>query len=128
MSLSATRLGDLWGDRTALVDADANERVTHAELASRVRDAAGRLTELGVESGDAVAVVSRNRVDCLVALFAARRVGASFAPVPHRLTPASVTEPVERVDPAVVLHERSEERRVGKECVSECRSRWSPYH
>src|SRR3546814_12983478 len=25
------------------------------------------------------------------------------------------------------LH-RSEERRVGKECVSTCRSRWSPYH
>src|SRR3546814_6873455 len=25
-------------------------------------------------------------------------------------------------------HARSEERRVGKECVSTCRSRWSPYH
>src|SRR3546814_11353643 len=24
--------------------------------------------------------------------------------------------------------DRSEERRVGKECVSTCRSRWSPYH
>src|SRR3546814_10054812 len=26
------------------------------------------------------------------------------------------------------LWTRSEERRVGKECVSTCRSRWSPYH
>src|SRR3546814_33924 len=26
------------------------------------------------------------------------------------------------------LPARSEERRVGKECVSTCRSRWSPYH
>src|SRR3546814_15365160 len=26
------------------------------------------------------------------------------------------------------LGQRSEERRVGKECVSTCRSRWSPYH
>src|SRR3546814_9417553 len=26
------------------------------------------------------------------------------------------------------LNQRSEERRVGKECVSTCRSRWSPYH
>src|SRR3546814_1923393 len=26
------------------------------------------------------------------------------------------------------LQRRSEERRVGKECVSTCRSRWSPYH
>src|SRR3546814_3871779 len=28
----------------------------------------------------------------------------------------------------VMLRLRSEERRVGKECVSTCRSRWSPYH
>src|SRR3546814_17690825 len=27
-----------------------------------------------------------------------------------------------------VADRRSEERRVGKECVSTCRSRWSPYH
>src|SRR3546814_13627906 len=27
-----------------------------------------------------------------------------------------------------ILVVRSEERRVGKECVSTCRSRWSPYH
>src|SRR3546814_18389529 len=27
-----------------------------------------------------------------------------------------------------VIKGRSEERRVGKECVSPCRSRWSPYH
>src|SRR3546814_18037360 len=33
-------------------------------------------------------------------------------------------------DPSVILAlgRRSEERRVGKECVSTCRSRWSPYH
>src|SRR3546814_15551542 len=28
----------------------------------------------------------------------------------------------------VIIFCRSEERRVGKECVSTCRSRWSPYH
>src|SRR3546814_11876179 len=27
-----------------------------------------------------------------------------------------------------VAHLRAEERRVGKECVSTCRSRWAPYH
>src|SRR3546814_6913631 len=30
--------------------------------------------------------------------------------------------------PVVGRATRSEERRVGKECVSTCRSRWSPYH
>src|SRR3546814_12593774 len=29
---------------------------------------------------------------------------------------------------AAIVKARSEERRVGKECVSTCRSRWSPYH
>src|SRR3546814_12986801 len=28
----------------------------------------------------------------------------------------------------IVIYTRSEERRVGKECVSPCRARWSPYH
>src|SRR3546814_14580043 len=29
---------------------------------------------------------------------------------------------------ATLRHMRSDERRVGKECVRTCRSRWSPYH
>ena len=28
----------------------------------------------------------------------------------------------------VTIKQRSEERRVGKECLRLCRSRWSPYH
>src|SRR3546814_11291775 len=36
------------------------------------------------------------------------------------------TGPEADADPE--LQNRSEERRVGKECVSTCRSRWSPYH
>ena len=28
----------------------------------------------------------------------------------------------------IFINNRSEERRVGKECASMCRSRWSPYH
>src|SRR3546814_11887415 len=33
-----------------------------------------------------------------------------------------------RTTNASLFDDRSEERRVGKECVSTCRSRWSPYH
>src|SRR3546814_12364222 len=36
--------------------------------------------------------------------------------------------PVLRVQDDQADIDRSEERRVGKECVSPCRSRWSPYH
>src|SRR3546814_12430236 len=34
----------------------------------------------------------------------------------------------EGLPPASIAPTRSEERRVGKECVSTCRSRWSPYN
>src|SRR3546814_16951978 len=61
----------------------------------------------------------------------------------HRqLAAAAQCEAVDRGDPRLanllneiarpfreeVLEVRSEERSVGKECVSTCRSRWSPYH
>src|SRR3546814_8648578 len=40
--------------------------------------------------------------------------------------------PTENCEPSLAVTRggpgRSEERRVGKECVSTCRSRWSPYH
>src|SRR3546814_14023532 len=40
----------------------------------------------------------------------------------------SVLERCDGLDGAKDGMIRSEERRVGKECVSTCRSRWSPYH
>src|SRR3546814_14196735 len=41
----------------------------------------------------------------------------------------AITAPVGTVTtPVSILIGRSEERRVGKECVSTCRSRWSSYH
>src|SRR3546814_1366430 len=38
------------------------------------------------------------------------------------------TDPWRRAQPSRTPGARSEERRVGKECVSTCRSRRSPYH
>src|SRR3546814_13972827 len=44
---------------------------------------------------------------------------------PHRI---SALPDYGNVAPIARTFVRSEERRVGKECVSTCRSRWSPYH
>src|SRR3546814_19365008 len=54
----------------------------------------------------------------------AKVAGPDMAP----LLQSEFTRPllVSLLAPALVG--RSEERRVGKECVSTCRSRWSPYH
>src|SRR3546814_8186237 len=67
--------------------------------------------------------------------------GAAAAVAPaHGLRMLSDPRPIESIDNhdlqklgdklalATLQQARSEERRVGKECVSTCRSRWSPYH
>src|SRR3546814_12228750 len=74
---------------------------------------------------DVVTAVDREHVD-------PRRIGGIPAFV--RVHPGVVGAEAERAGTgfqAVVgagIQARSEERRVGKECVSTCRSRWSPYH
>src|SRR3546814_10329898 len=45
-----------------------------------------------------------------------------------RLGRGSTAYPLEVLCGSHLQVARSEERRVGKECVSTCRSRWSPYH
>src|SRR3546814_6394338 len=44
------------------------------------------------------------------------------------LTLAATSEQYKDLLEQLLLSDRSEERRVGKACVSTCRSRWSPYH
>src|SRR3546814_14685210 len=46
----------------------------------------------------------------------------------RRQAAALRTEEDEALRSMIQVGTRSEERRVGKECVSTCRSRWSPYH
>src|SRR3546814_20741880 len=67
-------------------------------------DALGYLGRLGERRN-----VERARVDCSYRVIKALRPSEPFAPF------------------VGVLKLRSEERRVGKECVSTCRYRWSPY-
>src|SRR3546814_7269367 len=55
--------------------------------------------------------------------------GVCLAVAHHSVAGNARFELLEHVDRAACLQQqRSEERRVGKECVSTCRSRWSPYH
>src|SRR3546814_3769671 len=46
----------------------------------------------------------------------------------HRLGSGQLSEEAAKLRLIIAIRIRSEERRVGKECVSTCRSRWSPYH
>src|SRR3546814_15154166 len=88
-----------------------------------------RLHQRTVENGHAAPVVTSAGalIEGLAAL-GAKRI-ALVAPYMKPLT-RMVVDYIEQEGVAVAdwLALRSEERRVGKECVSTCRSRWSPDH
>src|SRR3546814_1578924 len=80
---------------------------------------------------------------CSSDLLAVRRAAISGSPkfflgtdsAPHRVEAkeadcgcAGIYNAPFALESYATVFERSEERRVGKECVSTCRSRWSPYH
>src|SRR3546814_18660209 len=71
---------------------------------------------------------------CSSDLFVAAQIGIKALPAIRRIGQRIIGEtqqPIELergADVGKLRIERSEERRVGKECVSTCRSRWSPYH
>src|SRR3546814_5971024 len=71
------------------------------------------------------------RVGALGLLVMIGEVGAEIGPLPVRLPdrPILVVAETRRSEQRQFDRlPRSEERRVGKECVSTCRSRWSPSH
>src|SRR3546814_17460976 len=87
------------------------------------------LDEIIIDRRRAVAMPAQDRRRRIAARAAGHRgeeaMGGAVATLGGRI--------VEQHDAAIVGPRRkgqvrSEERRVGKECVSTCRSRWSPYH
>src|SRR3546814_9241685 len=70
---------------------------------------------------------------CALPISAAGWLLAADTPAPAHAARNNTTPPPAPAETAFVpgsaaVVARSEERRVGKECVSTCRSRWSPYH
>ncbi|QDF39360.1 long-chain fatty acid--CoA ligase [Bradyrhizobium symbiodeficiens] len=74
-------------DKTAIAFAD--ERLSYAAFAARIEHTATALKqELGVGRGDRVAILSLNRPDYLVLLYACARLGAMLVPLNWRLAVA----------------------------------------
>ncbi|KKD09152.1 FadD3 family acyl-CoA ligase [Streptomyces sp. WM6386] len=73
---------DRFGDAEAVVDGPL--RLTFAELAERVRKAAGAFKALGVEKGDRVAIWAPNSAEWLVAGFGLLAAGGVLVPVNTR--------------------------------------------
>src|SRR3546814_12482917 len=104
---------------------DWSSDVCSSDLAS-ARRVADVLAELGAPG------VLIDLLALLHDVFERRRInGRAIGVRAHHEFPGFVTDRIaargiER--PIVGAEKRSEERRVGNECVSRCRSRWSRYH
>lgn len=66
--------------------ADSSHTLSNAQLRSRVQAAAEQLRDLGIGVGDVMAVQLCNRIEFVVLLFAAWRLGAAVTPVNPSLT------------------------------------------
>ncbi|WP_316783495.1 class I adenylate-forming enzyme family protein [Streptomyces sasae] len=83
-------------DRRAEVDpqgaavSDGRQSLTNAQLLSRVRRTARQLHNLGIGPGDVVALKLTNRVEFVLLLFAAWRLGATITPVNPSMTDVEV--------------------------------------
>lgn len=73
----------------ALAD-EHNGVLTNAQVLERVQVAAANLARAGVGPGDVVAVKLPNRLELIIALFAAWRLGAAATPINPTLTPIEV--------------------------------------
>jgi len=84
LALSLLYAAERTPDAEALVDGDA--RITYAELGDRAARLAGGLAERGVQPGDRVATVARNRRESPELYWACQWLGAIWVPLSHRVT------------------------------------------
>jgi long-chain acyl-CoA synthetase len=75
----------------------------NAAFADRVARAAALLDRLGVRAGDVVAIAMPNRVELIISLFAAWRLGAAATPVNPALTPTEMQYQVDDAGAKVVI-------------------------
>jgi long-chain acyl-CoA synthetase len=83
--------------------ADDAVALDNAAFADRVARAAALLARLGVGAGDVVAIALPNRVELVVSLFAAWRLGAAATPVNPSLTRAEMQYQVDDAHAKVVI-------------------------
>src|SRR3546814_18469096 len=108
------RISD-WSSDVCSSDLVRERRAGHALLFALVeRTKAGDKICLNREGGKQGLAETMDRLDAEAAAAGVENAGKKGAGAFLRFRP-------------MILAQRSEERRVGKECVSTCRSRWSPY-
>lgn len=95
---------DRFGDAEAVVDGPL--RLTFAEVADRVRRAAGAFGNLGVDRGDRVAIWAPNSAHWMIAAFGVLTAGGVVVPVSTRYKTVEAADVITRSGAKVVLVEK----------------------
>jgi O-succinylbenzoic acid--CoA ligase len=90
-------------DAEALVLAGSGESLTYAGLDARAEALAARFAGLGIEPGDHLAVVLRNRAAYVALVHAAMRLGVRIVPCSDRLTAAELAPRLAAADATVLV-------------------------
>lgn len=97
-------VGDRFGDAEAI--ADGALRLTFAQLADRVRCAAGSFADAGIEKGDRAAIWAPNSAEWIIAAFGLLAAGGVLVPVNTRFKPAEAGDIIRRSGAKLVLIEK----------------------
>jgi fatty-acyl-CoA synthase len=92
-------------DRVGLIDADTGRAFSYADLDDRANRTARLCRAHGVEKGDRVAVLSRNRPELVDLFFATGKLGAVLAPLSHRLAAPELGTMLSAVAPELLVVE-----------------------
>ncbi len=92
--------------RVALYDPAAGRRYTYAQMNERANRVGHWLREsLGLEKGDKICFISRNRVEPVDLYLAAGKCGFILAPLSYRLTKRELDDLLARIEPQVIFYE-----------------------
>lgn len=97
-------VGDRFGDAEAIVDGSV--RLSFAELADRVRRAAGAFAAAGVAKGDRVAIWAPNSAEWIIAAFGLLTAGGVLVPVNTRFKASEADDIIRRSGAKLVLVEK----------------------
>ena len=95
---------ELSPNKTALIDAESNEKLSYYELNCRADNLAKYLRSLGLSRGDRLAILDYNSPLHLTLLFAVSRLEATFLPLNFRLSPQELSGILKDSTPKLLLY------------------------
>jgi fatty-acyl-CoA synthase len=90
-------------DKVVAIDLPRNRHWTYAELDLSCGQYATALINHGVQQGDRIVCLAKNRVELIALHLACARVGAIYAPINWRLTASEISSLIEDAEPKLII-------------------------